>query len=99
MEPEFFAAPLGFPTLPIPGFVRHSSHCPDQMPIHPGQRQSAAHHSISAVSRDARQNVFITEKHIKPNRLGRESPKVNSTMASALDGVRTGHPSKLQVSS
>lgn len=50
------------------------------------QRQSAAHHSISAVSRDARQNVFITEKHIKPNRLGRESPKVNSIhLSSTLD--------------
>ena len=33
---------------------------------------------ISAVSRDARQNVFITERHIRPNRLGRESPKVDS---------------------
>lgn len=40
------------------------------------QRLSAAHHSISCVSRDARQNVFITERHIRPNRLGRESPKV-----------------------
>lgn len=41
---------------------------------------------ISSVSRDARQNVFITEKHIKPNRLGRESPKVDSiTLPSTLD--------------
>jgi hypothetical protein len=39
------------------------------------QRLSAAEHSISCVSRDARQNVFITERPIRPNRLGRESPK------------------------
>lgn len=50
------------------------------------QRLSAAEHSISCVSRDARQNVFITERHIRPNRLGRESPKVNSIqIPSTLD--------------
>jgi len=50
------------------------------------QRVSASHPLISSVSRDARQNVFITEKHIKPNRLGRESPKVDSiTLPSTLD--------------
>ncbi|CAE7550689.1 MAK16 [Symbiodinium sp. CCMP2456] len=50
------------------------------------QRLSAPHHSISCVSRDARQNVFITEHHIKPNRLGRESPKVDTVnLPSTLD--------------
>jgi len=41
-------------------------------------RKSAPTHTISSVSREARRNVFITEKHIKPNRLGRESPKADT---------------------
>jgi len=41
-------------------------------------RKSAPAHTISAVSREARRNVFITEGHIKPNRLGRESPKADT---------------------
>jgi hypothetical protein len=38
------------------------------------QRSSAPSIGISKVGRDAREKVFITETHIKPNRLGRESP-------------------------
>eukprot|EP00931_Biecheleriopsis_adriatica_P091496 TRINITY_DN65388_c0_g1_i1.p1 TRINITY_DN65388_c0_g1~~TRINITY_DN65388_c0_g1_i1.p1 ORF type:complete len:316 (+),score=59.92 TRINITY_DN65388_c0_g1_i1:135-1082(+) len=38
------------------------------------QRKQDPIYSISKVSREARRNVFITEKHIKANRLGRESP-------------------------
>ena len=50
------------------------------------QRLSAAEHSISCVSRDARQNVFITERHIRPNRLGRESPKALKRWSVGNDG-------------
>lgn len=38
------------------------------------QRKSAPSYGISKVGRDARERVFITEHHIKPNRTGRESP-------------------------
>eukprot|EP00440_Ansanella_granifera_P051607 gb/GFBE01055950.1/.p1 GENE.gb/GFBE01055950.1/~~gb/GFBE01055950.1/.p1 ORF type:complete len:316 (+),score=63.57 gb/GFBE01055950.1/:1-948(+) len=38
------------------------------------QRKQDPIYSISSVSREARRNVYITEKHIKANRLGRESP-------------------------
>eukprot|EP00930_Biecheleria_cincta_P054891 TRINITY_DN4127_c0_g1_i1.p1 TRINITY_DN4127_c0_g1~~TRINITY_DN4127_c0_g1_i1.p1 ORF type:complete len:312 (+),score=42.75 TRINITY_DN4127_c0_g1_i1:226-1161(+) len=41
-------------------------------------RKSAPTHTISAVSREARRNVFITEAHVKPNLLGRESPKADT---------------------
>jgi len=56
------------------------------------QRKSAATYSISAVSRDARANVFITEEHIRASRLGRESPKDdNITLPSSIkvDRIRT----------
>lgn len=38
------------------------------------QRMSQPSIGISKVGRDAREKVFMTEAHIKPNRLGRESP-------------------------
>merc|ERR1719183_133438 len=42
------------------------------------QRFSAPSYGISKVGRDAREKVYITEGHIKPNRLGRESPIVDT---------------------
>lgn len=53
-------------------------------------RKSAPTHTISIVSREARRNVFITEGHIKPNRLGRESPKAdNINLPSTLNNNLT----------
>lgn len=42
------------------------------------QRLTAPSYGISKVGRDAREKVFITEKHIRANRLGRESPVRNT---------------------
>eukprot|EP00441_Pelagodinium_beii_P038961 CAMPEP_0197648108 /NCGR_PEP_ID=MMETSP1338-20131121/27557_1 /TAXON_ID=43686 ORGANISM="Pelagodinium beii, Strain RCC1491" /NCGR_SAMPLE_ID=MMETSP1338 /ASSEMBLY_ACC=CAM_ASM_000754 /LENGTH=311 /DNA_ID=CAMNT_0043222047 /DNA_START=96 /DNA_END=1031 /DNA_ORIENTATION=- len=58
------------------------------------QRKSAPAYSASAVSREARRNVFITEGHIRANRLGRESPHTDTIeLPSTLDGNLTAAPS------
>lgn len=55
-------------------------------------RSSAPHHTISRVGRHHREKMFITEKHIKTQRLGRESGPNTSEVKSTLGGPSMSFP-------
>jgi hypothetical protein len=55
-------------------------------------RSSAAHYSISRTGRHHREKMFITEKHIKTQRLGRESGENTTEVRSTLGGPSMSFP-------